>query len=623
MNPGTNLDNFHAYKKVVTLEKGADDKYPESFTIDGVTGVYYYAVTNNNIYIYNSPITQTSQPIVSSAGSPHQTASDLISYELDGETHKITFILAYTSTGNGFVDDLDQPASSCEFNFRVASQDFFLNFQEPVINFFKLTEPVVMFNTFKLDDSDNPYPPEKSLAPNQIFDKLQIEFLNNDYTEGNPLFFKINFNGFVYEYKLYSKVIDGDNLLFVEYTDEYSSASENINYNNSESLATKITPLGGGDFVIEEQNKVYAKNASENNKFSIIFTKTGRYSIEFYDSTYNQQMPNANYYTTSFYIRETGAHVTPFQNIYVVAETINDAGEHIDYIVSDSTLNYSTRITIKNLGDFGLDQTTGQEIKLEDVIDSIVVKRTDFGIDKVETVDTVYTVPEILAKLQNNDFVLEYHDDAYYQVFINEKGAIDSATQEDAAYVFTIVKFAKTTFTFGDVIYEATVPYKTDIRKYTNKIDSKIEFNIKFTTSGEIHIELEKSFVNRFSIKYGIKKVLIEEFEPEPADENEKVPDGVYLKVYGVGDITVTLTFNGNTETFILNSENGDNIISRTEYGKYDIKIVDSMGTEASYSIDFKKKLNTSALVLIVLGSIIGGCVLLFVMKARGKVATR
>ncbi len=621
MNPGTILDNFHPYKKVVTIAMGADDKYPESFRVDGIDFDYYYAVVEDEIYIYNSPKTQTSSPVVSSF------ESDLITYSLeaDGTTHKIEFIFAYTTNGDGFVDESSQPASSCEFNFGVASQDFFLSFQKPIINFFKLTEPVVMFNTYKLDDSDNPYPPEKSLAPNQIFDKLQIEFLNNDYTEGNPLFFKINFNGFVYEYKLFSKVIDGENLLFVEYTDEYTSAAEGIDYNNSESLATKKTSLGGGEFVIEEHNKVFAKDASENNKFSLIFTKTGRYSIEIYDSTYNLEMPNANYYTTSFFIREAGASVTPFQNIYVVAETINDLGEHIDYIVKDSTLNYSTRITIKNLGDFGLDQTTGQEIKLEDVIENITIKRTDFGIDKVETIDTVYTVPEILEKLQNNDFVLEYHNDAYYQVLVNAKEPDDpNAEVEDPVYyVFTIVKFAKTTFTFGDVIYEATTPFQTDIRNYRHKIDSQMEFTVKFTTSTEIPIELEKTFINRFTIKFGIKRVLIEEFEPEPADENEKVPDGVYLKVYGVGDITVTLTFNGITETFILNSENDNNTISRTEYGKYDIKIVDSMGTEASYSINFKKKLNTSALVLIVLGSIIGTVVLLFVMKARGKVATR
>ena len=41
-----------------------------------------------------------------------------------------------------------------------------------------------MFNTFKLDDHDNPYPVEKSLAPNQIFDKLQIESINTVLNDG-------------------------------------------------------------------------------------------------------------------------------------------------------------------------------------------------------------------------------------------------------------------------------------------------------------------------------------------------------------------------------------------------------------------------------------------------------
>ena len=618
---GTILDNFHAYKKVVTLAKGADDKYPEKFTIDGIDGEYYYAVTNDIFYVYNNPKTQTSIPIVNSS------ESDLINYSLeaDGTTYKIEFIFAYTTNGDGYIDKFSQPTNSCDFNFSVAGQNFFLSFQKPIVNFFKLTEPVVMFNTYKLDDSNNPYPPEKSLAPNQIFDKLQIEFLNNDYTEGNPLFFKINFNGFVYDYKLFSKIIDGENLLFVEYTDEYTSAVEGIDYNNSESLATIKTSIGNNQFVIEDQNKVFAKNALEDNKFSIIFTETGRYSIEIYDSTYKLKMSNANYYSTSFFIREAGESVTPFQNIYVVAETISDSGEHIDYIVKDSTLNYSTRITIKNLGDFGLDKTTGQEIKLEDVIENIVIMKTDFGIDTVQTINTIYSVEEILKNLKNNDFILEFHDDAYYQVLVNVKEPDDpNADIEDPVYfVFTIVKYAKTTFTFGDVVHEATIPFFTDIRNYTNKIDSQMEFTVKFSTSTEIPVELEKTFINRFSIRFGIKKVLVEEFEPKPKDDNEKIPDGVYLKIYGVGDITVTLTYNGNTETFILNSEAGNNIISRTEYGKYDIKIVDSMGTETTYSTTLKKKLNNSAMILIVLSSIIGTCVLLFVIKARGKIATR
>lgn len=615
IDPSVTQYNFFPNKKTVTLEKDADEKYPTSFDLDGTT--YYYAVSNDNVYIYNSPITQTSVPVVSSA------SSSLISYELDGEAHKFTFIMSYASNEDGFKNELGEPAESCEFKFRVVGQDFYLSFQKPVVNFYKLSEPIVMFNTFTLKDEVNYYPAEKSLAPNQIFDKLQIEFLNNDYTEENPLYFKINFNGFVYEYKLYSKVIEDENLLFVEYTDEYSSSSENISYNNSESLATTITPLEDDDFTIN--SKVFAKNGDEFNKFSLIFTKTGRYSIEFYDSTYIQEMVNANYYSTSFFIREAGESVTPFQNIYVVAETMDDEKNHIDYIVSDSVLNYSTKITIKNLGDFGLDSVSGQEIKLEDVIENIVVKRTDFGIDRVETIDTIYTVEDILEKLVDNDFILEFHDDAYYQIFVNAKEPEDELTQvEDPVYyVFTIVKFAKTTFTYNEITYEASIPYFTDVRYFTNKIDSEITFNVKFSTSAEKTVELEKTFINRFNIKFGIKKVAIEEYEKEPANDDEKIPAGVYLKVYGVGDITVTLTYNGVTEVFTLNSETGNNTIDRTEYGTYVIKIVDSMGSETTKTVVFKKGLNTSAIILIVLSSIIGTVVALFVVKARGKVATR
>lgn len=615
IDPSVTQYNFFPNKKTVTLEKDADEKYPTSFDLDDTT--YYYAVSNDNVYIYNSPITQTSVPVVSSA------SSSLISYELDGEAHKFTFIMSYASNEDGFKNELGESAESCEFKFRVAGQDFYLSFQKPVVNFYKLSNPIVMFNTFTLKDEVNYYPAEKSLAPNQIFDKLQIEFLNNDYTEANPLYFKINFNGFVYEYKLYSKVIEDENLLFVEYTDESSSSGENA-YNNSESLATTITPLEDDDFIIENDNKVFAKTGDEFNKFSLIFTKTGRYSIEFYDSTYIQNMVNANYYSTSFFIREAGEDVTPFENIYIVAETMDDNKNHIDYIVSDSVLNYSTKITVKNLGDFGLDAVSGQDIKLEDVIENIIVKRTDFGIDRVETIDTIYTVEDILEKLVDNDFVLEFHDDAYYQIFINEKLPEGTAqTNKNADYVFTIVKYAKTTFTFHNVTYEASRPYFTDIRNYTNKIESEIIFNMKFSTSAEKTVNLEKTFINRFNIKFGIKKVSIEEYEKVATKDDEKIPAGVYLKVYGVGDITVTLTYNGVTEVFTLNSEVGNNTIDRTEYGTYVIKIVDSMGSETTKTVVFKKGLNTSAIILIVLSSIIGTVVALFVIKARGKVATR
>jgi hypothetical protein len=88
-------------------------------------------------------------------------------------------------------------------------------------------------------------------------------------------------------------------------------------------------------------------------------------------------------------------------------------------------------------------------------------------------------------------------------------------------------------------------------------------------------------------------------------------------------DITLSVTFNGVTTDYILNSENGQNTISFTEYGTYTVRLVDSMGTQTSGVFKYSKKLNTSALALIILSAIIVLAILAFIMISRGKVKTR
>lgn len=484
-----------------------------------------------------------------------------------------------------------------------------------------------MFDTHKTDDGGNPYPAEKSLAPEQVFSKLKISFVNNDYTEGNPLYFKINFNGFIYDFKLYSKEVEGDQLLFVNYIDEYSNSAQGISYKNSESLAT-IESYSAATEEYVYSNKVKAKEGTDINEFSLVFENTGRYDIEFYDSTYIQGMSNANYYKTSFYIREEGATVTPFDNIYVVAETVDDNQNHLDYIVSDSTLNNLVRITIKNLDDFGKDGS-GNQITLADVIENIVVKTTDFGIDRVDTTERIYTVDEILNLLQNGDFVINYDADAYYQIEINPKQkVVDGKQVQPIKYVFTIVRYAKTTFSFKNEKYEATVPYATQIKNYHHQIESKLfikyEYSLFPQFNSDDDFDLDKTFINRFNVKFGVKKVHIEKYTPEKKSEDEKIPVGLYVKVYGVGEITAYVTSNGKTEVLKLNSEAGNNQIIKLGYGTYKIKIVDSMGTESeTYTFAIKKGLNTSAMILIVLSAILASIIVVFILKARGKVATR
>ena len=200
--------NFYPETETISLERDAEtNKFPESFVFQGKT--FYYKISGLTLNISHNPITQTPTFPVSSADS------DLLSFNEEENKIEIYITYSYTSRENNLVDDEGNPSNTCTFEFRIANTTTYtLNIQEPVVNFFHLSEPIVMFDTNKTNDGGTPYPPEKSLAPDQVFSKLKISFVNNDYTEGNPLYFKINFNGFVYDFKLFSKEIDGEKLLF-------------------------------------------------------------------------------------------------------------------------------------------------------------------------------------------------------------------------------------------------------------------------------------------------------------------------------------------------------------------------------------------------------------------------
>lgn len=660
VNDSNTITNFFEVKDEIVLTKDeVTEQLPPSFEYNGIT--YYWEIENTILYIFTNPSKSIS--IVDSNNS------SLVKYDdsVDG-TLKIFLTKSYTTKETGFVNSANEATDSCSFEFSIRQSmyttiEYAINFQKPVVNFFNLTEPIVMFNTYKTDGGGNPYPPEKALPLDDVFDKLQVSFINNNYTEGNPLYFNINFNGFVYNYKLFSKVYNGENLLFVNYIDEYSSVTEEIVYNNSRQLATTFKLDSNKEIIYDAVTKnpmidrkvlAYDAGSGNTNEFSFIFKNTGRYSIELYDSTHLLGMNNANYYSTSFFIKSESELVSPFSNIYIVAQTLTEKLPEIDtsvesetdentdgttsesekeevetgpvelipdeYIVSSSTVNKTVRITFKNLGDFGKDEN-GNDILLSDVISDITVRMADFGIDHVETIEKVYTVEEIQAALVNNDFTLEYETDAFYQIIINPK----QKTDEPINYLFTIIKHAKTTFRHEGNAFEATTPFKTDLKDYRTKIESNINLTVKFSSSAEEEppITLEKTYINRFQVKFGVKRVEINEYEPIPEKEDEKVPPGVYIQIYGVGDITVYLTYNGVTEVIMLNSENGISTIDRTEYGTYHVRAVDSMGTEAEATFVFKKQMNMSAIVLVVLSSIIAAVIILFVMKARGKVATR
>ena len=151
-------------------------------------------------------------------------------------------------------------------------------------------------------------------------------------------------------------------------------------------------------------------------------------------------------------------------------------------------------------------------------------------------------------------------------------------------------------------------------------LDLKIQFSISSIPHA---ITLDKTYINNYTISYGVQQVSIEQFEPE-VEEGEKKVDNLSLNFMGVGELTVEVSINGGEKTvYKLNYEEKNFSLTFTEYGTYTVRLVDSMGTETTAVYSFQKKLNTSAIALLVLSGIIATVIVLFVLKARGKVATR
>lgn len=557
--------------------------YPDSFEYKGNT--YYFRLFNGYMNLYlNNPTTSTSVLTTT-------RQSDLIEYNIDPTTHalSIRFIESYT---------LKSLAPSNTFTFTNGKNNsiYNLNFIRPVVNFSNASNPIVLFNTFETDDGGNFFPATDTIQKEQTFGKVQVEFINNNYTKNNPLFFDINYNGFIYSFELFSE----DDLLYVRYFDNNDPESKD------EYLATKLIDDGSGNLIVDTNHDI---DMSE--LFSIFFTETGRYEIEIYDSTYTSGLKNSNYFITSFYIKNE--FNTDFENIYVVAQTLDDDGNEIEYVVDKSILNNSAKVTVKNLGDI---------TNLDEVIDKISLSYVGFGQEDTVPTTVDYLPEEILDKLNSNgDFVINLTDDQYYEVVIHPK----DTTLQTKKTVLTIVKHPKTVFKIQGINEEAKEPYKTYTYSDSVIITSKMKISVKFTSSAEPDpaITLNKTFINNYTITLGKLKIDISKTTITSTDEKADT-SGLHILVQGVGDMVVTVTFNGEKSTYYCNSERKlNNVLTFKEYGTYHIHVVDSMGYESSRSFSYEKTLNFSDLAIIILSVLLVTIIAVFILVARGKVKTR
>ena len=642
---------FYETRFTKTIEKPAEGDFPTSFTYKDVEISYQVSADNKFSFKYDK-----NNNLVSDENS------DFIQVTADDTTRTFTFITGYT---------LKAEAGNTTFSFsasnsaaQLANTKYTLCFERPIVDF--KTDYVTHFTCKQLDGG--------SVFDNEIierelsFENVKVQFTNNNYTKNNPLYFDINYNGFIYTFTLYSE----DDYLFVEYYDDQRNQ-------NNRSLATLLNEDGSINTGI---SKFKSGSVTDFNMFSIDFNKTGRYEISVYDSTYlllkkqpyvvipEDEDPtdniepepeiivpednsfNYNFYQTSFYIKTSEFDSdSAFDNAYVIMQSYDDDGNYLDYIVTTSTQNNNVQVTLKNLAyyfenDEALKNFTATET-LPDLNVVQFIKTTLTGSTNIPQ-STFYTLSELKQLLSSKkDLNIQCTEDAFYEINIYQYDSVSYAAINKHHYEFTIVKQPKTSFTvyevdenndpivvpdsnpvqFKKIIREADTPYETETINYKININSSMEIATMFCeklikdypVDGLPQLTpttLPKTYLNEYTIDFAMQAVSIEQAK---VNSDEKIT-ALRLTFFGVGDITVTVTVNSVTSTYTVKS--GETLQFET-IGTYSVHIEDSMGTTGTGVFTLKKPVSMSAIILIVLVGIIVLAVVLFVLSARGKLKTR
>ncbi len=625
-------ERFSINETVYTFEKNYDTgDYLTQFSYNGTT--YYFRLVDNGdndvtVNIYQTNPTSEQQTVYISSQTGTVTSAGLIADSVAGrisgtsliygynydnyvEIHVINSITAYPST---FEDDT---TARFEFTARLRTQSsssttsYVLEFMKPSIQFDNNKGSIVQFITNGDEDTaDTLLPPEMN------FQTLNLEFIQNNYSRINPLYFNINYNGFIYNFMMYVETYSGTDYLFVNYFEYVTDDSGATTVSVKEYLATELKE--DGDSLVLGTNRY-----EEIYNFCMTFTKPGRYEIEFYDETYNLGLSNPNYYSTSFYIFEEPTTIdNAFNNIYIIAQLLDDNNDPLEYIVSNATLNSSVLVTIKNLDNLG-------DYSLEDVIDRIVVRTSSIGQAADVISETVYTIEDIQNNLLENDgdFKITLEDDNRYRILVYKKTTDGSTSSEYVSYAFSIVKKAKISYSdtdYGVELIEASEMYVTEVHTFSKYIvsTSPMTVIIKYRNTNTNDLigddsakTLDISYYNEYTVSLGL---------PYASVTSSKTDTSITFTCLGIGDITVEVTYNGTTSTYLLNSEEGNSTITFEEqYGSYSVKITDSMGNQSSTTATLSKPINTSAIIFFVLIAVILLFIVIFILRARGRISTR
>ena len=566
----SDTDCFYLYYTEIELSyQNEGAQIPATATINGTTYEFEYVInlSSNQVTI----ILNNTNIIVNGS------SSDFLKF--DYENHKLLCLTSITWKA----ESNDSSMSFTVMTYGKYGQEY----NEYIICFCKPIsildgDDFIKYNCFGFDAGDSESGYTYSILPTEkIYNKVEVEFFKN-YTITNPLYFDVDYNGFVFNFVLYTE----NSKLVVNYLTNYNNTKQDADIEN---IATEYEDIDG--------------ILSTTNTYKLVFQKLGRYEITFYDSSYllSTDPLMSNCLKTSFYIIENTDYA--YKNIFCLFQSYSNETDH-QYIVSVSTsstnypiLNTNVELIVRNLDKL----SDAEKDKFE-----LQITKTEYTGTEQNNEEFLYTAQMLL-----NDYNCElfYENDSYYEVVLKYDGVVFKT------YKFEIIKKVKASFSANATFYESKEDFVKKSATFSNSLPSTFLFKSQLGASAIFNHTISQDYENTYTVYYG---------KPYVELGVNKGESSMILTFKGIGTITAKITFNGVTTTYTMPDDvEGSKILTFNEFGTYKIQFSDEMNTTKIQTIKFSKPLNTSTILLVGISGLILAMILVFVLISRKKVATR
>lgn len=323
-----------------------------------------------------------------------------------------------------------------------------------------------------------------------------------------------------------------------------------------------------------------SKHRLATDNYGLIFDKSGTYIIEIYDNSYFS-IPNGNYHKYNISISN------PASTFYISANT--DKG---DLIANGQITNDSTIVNFINL------QSIYGSIRDENGIEIIKTSRPSIS----ENISTRSFISKSQLVNQYNN-KLTFTEDGIFHIVIHGKN-YDQVLYE---FEFRIISDIRSYFIIGSNEYKITedsAANQTETFIHKGTIENNYNSEIHGSTDYSVTITIARS-----------------EPKIDGVSNNSKVSGKVSLTVYGVGNIIVSISQDGKTQTETY--QNGDSLPSFSAKGTYFIKITDEMGSTVTKSFEIATQMNAAATILIVIGAALLAFIFVAIIISRSKIKVR